>query len=225
MSRARIALSAGALLGALALVFASPAPALACVRGYSYTGLYASSPSFGVAASLSMLRPPTVAGGHVAAWVGVGGPGLGPNGTDEWLQVGLASFARSLETSLYYELTLPDRTPRYVELASAVRPRAALRVGLLELPFAPNTWLVVSPAGVAGPFYLPGSHGAWTPIATAESWTPGGVACNRYAYRFGDVQLARAGGTWNRLRGGRKLEDRGSRVHRYAPSSFNARAA
>lgn len=223
MSRARIAQLAAALVAALA-VAASASPAFACARGYSYTGLYASSPSFGVAASLSMLRPPTVAGGHVAAWVGVGGPGLGPNGTDEWLQVGLASFSGSQDTSLYYELALPGREPRYVELASGISPDQAMRVGLLELPFMPDAWIVVSPAGLAGPFYLPGSHGAWAPIATAESWTPGGSPCNRYSYRFGGVQLARPGGTWKRLRAAHKLEDAGSRVHRYSPSSFSARA-
>lgn len=224
MSRARITLLAAALVAALA-VAPSASPALACARGYSYTGLYASSPSFGVAASLSMLRPPTVAGGHVAAWVGVGGPGLGPNGSDEWLQVGIASFAGSPGTSLYYELALPGQEPRYVELASGIAAGQAVRVGLLELPFMPDTWIVVSPAGLAGPFYLPGSHGAWAPIATAESWTPGGSTCNRYSYRFGAVQLARPGGTWKRLQGGHKLQDRGSRVHRYAPSSFSALAA
>ena len=224
MSRARIAQLAGALAATLVVAASASPAALACARGYSYAGLYASSPSLGVAASLSMLRPPEVAGGHVAAWVGVGGPGLGPNGTDEWLQVGLASFGGSPETSLYYELALPGQQPRYVELASGIQPGQEMRVGLLELPFAPNTWIVVSPAGLAGPFYLPRSHGAWAPIATAESWSPGASPCNRYSYRFGGVQLARAGGTWKRLRGGHKLQDRGSRVQRYSLSSFSARA-
>ena len=224
MSRARIAQLAGALVATLVVTASASPEALACARGYSYAGLYASSPSLGVAASLSMLRPPEVAGGHVAAWVGVGGPGLGPNGTDEWLQVGLASFGGASATSLYYELALPGQQPRYVELASGIQPGQEMRVGLLELPFAPNTWIVVSPAGLAGPFYLPRSHGAWAPIATAESWSPGASRCNRYSYRFGGVQLARAGGAWSRLRGGHKLQDRGSRVRRYSPSSFSARA-
>ena len=44
-----------------------------------------------------MLDTPAVAGSssHVAGWVGVGGPGLGPHGEDEWLQVGLATFGDS----------------------------------------------------------------------------------------------------------------------------------
>jgi hypothetical protein len=224
MSRTRIAQLAGAFAAALAFA-ASASPALACARGYSYAGLYAPSPALGVAASLTMLQPPAVANGHVAAWVGVGGPGLGPSGTDEWLQVGLASFAGSPDARLYYELALPGQAPSYVELASGIRPGRVVRVGLLELPFAADTWMVVSPAGLFGPFYLPQSHGVWAPIATAESWTPGGSPCNRYSYRFGDVQLARRGGSWKRLREAQKLQDPGAHLHRYSPSTFSARAA
>ena len=52
-----------------------------------------------------MLDTPAVTGGssHVAGWVGVGGPGLGPHGADEWLQVGLATFGDTNEGRLYYE--------------------------------------------------------------------------------------------------------------------------
>jgi hypothetical protein len=224
MPRTRIAKLAAAFAAALA-VAASASPALACARGYSYAGLYAASPAFGVAASLSMLQPPTVGGGHVAAWVGVGGPGLGPRGTDEWLQVGLATFAGSPEAQLYYELALPGQEPRYVALASGIRPGQAVRVGLLELPFSPGTWIVVSPEGLAGPFYLPRSRGAWAPIATAESWAPGGSLCNGYAYRFGGVQLSGADGGWKPLRGAHKLQDPGARVRRTSRSTFTARAA
>jgi hypothetical protein len=194
---------------------------LACTRGYSYAGLYASRPSFGVAASLSMLELPTVSTGHVAAWVGVGGPGLGPNGADEWLQVGLASFDSS-GGRLYYELTLPGREAEYVELASRIEPGRVVRVALLELPFAPGNWVVISPAGIAGPFYLPASHDAWAPVVTAESWAAGGSRCNRSAYRFGRVELASAHGRWQRLRHASKLEDPGWRLRRLSPSTFSA---
>ena len=47
-------------------------------------------------ATVTMTTGPRVAGGHVAAWVGVGGVGLGPNGTDQWLQVGFGSTLRRL---------------------------------------------------------------------------------------------------------------------------------
>ena len=220
MSRARLSLLAGVIALACS-AFASPARA--CARGYSYAGLYSSRPALGVAASLSMLETPTVTAGHVAGWVGVGGPGLGANGADEWLQVGLVSFGSST-ANLYYELTLPGREPEYVQLASGIQPGRAVRVGLLELPFAPGSWVVISPAGFKGPFYLPGSHGTWGPVVTAENWAAGGSQCNRSSYRFGRVELARPGGTWKRLRHASKLQDPGWRLHRESAATFSARA-
>jgi hypothetical protein len=219
MTSVRIALLGGVL--ALAL---SASAAHACLPGYSYAGLYSPSRASGVAATLTMLETPSVASGHVAGWVGVGGPGLGPNGEDEWLQVGLASFAGSTEGHLYYELAQPGHQPQYTELATGIKPGEKQRVALLELPFAGNSWVVVSSAGVAGPFYLPRSHRAWEPIATAESYSDG-AACNRYAYRFGGVQLARPNGSWHNLRHGLELEDPGLSLRRHGTSAFSASTA
>jgi hypothetical protein len=219
--RYRIALLAAVL--ALASALFAPA-ALACARGYSYAGLYSPSKASGVAATLTMLAKPSVSSGHVAAWVGIGGPGLGPHGEDEWLQVGLASFAGSTGGHLYYELTQPGRETQYTEIASGIQPGERQRVALLELPFAHDSWVVVSSGGIAGPFYLPRSHRAWEPIATAESYSDA-AACNRYAYRFGGVQLARPNGSWRALRHGVKLQDPGLRVQRHGASAFSASAA
>ncbi|HEV8098919.1 MAG TPA: hypothetical protein VGP56_07210, partial [Gaiellaceae bacterium] len=160
MTRARIALVAG--VSALAAAVLVPA-ALACPRGYSYAGLYSPAKANGIAATISMLYSPAVAGGssHVAGWVGVGGPGLGPHGQDEWLQVGLATFGDSNEGRLYYELARPGHSPQYVELATGIVPGVSVRVAVMELQFARDAWIVVSPAGISGPFYLPDSHGAW----------------------------------------------------------------
>jgi hypothetical protein len=222
MARLRIALIAAVSF----VVFALTAPAaLACARGYSYAGLYGATHASGVGATLSMLDEPSVAEGHVAAWVGLGGPGLGPHDTDEWLQVGLASFADSPDGHLYYELARPGHEPEYTELGPVIHPGEKVRVAVLELPFARDTWIVVSSIGLAGPFYLPRSHGAWQPVATAESWDAGGSQCNRYAYRFGAVQVARPNGTWNPLRHGVQLQDPGWRLHRSSPSTFSATAA
>ncbi len=49
-------------------------------------------PPDGISASLSSLGTPVVESGHVAGWVGVGGPGQGPGGANEWIQVGLNSL-------------------------------------------------------------------------------------------------------------------------------------
>jgi len=223
MTRLRIAL----LTGALALAAAVFVPgALACARGYSYAGLYSPSRASGIAATISMLGSPTVAddSSHVAGWVGVGGPGLGPHGADEWLQVGLATFGDSGEGRLYYELAQPGQPVRYTELATGIQPRQKVRVALLELPFSPDRWIVVSPAGFAGPFYLPRSHGAWEPIATAESYVQT-AQCNRNAYRFDDLQLARADGSWRAMRQASTLRDPGWRLRRHGLSGFSATAA
>lgn len=210
----------------LALAFAPSAPpASACGRGYSYAGVYAPRTAAGIAATLTMLAEPSVSTGHVAAWVGVGGPGLGPHGSDEWLQVGLASFPGSGEAHLYYELARPGSEPIYHELAGGISPGERVRAAVLELPFARNTWVVISDRGFAGPFYLPRSHHAWAPIATAESWDAGGATCNRYAYRFGGVQLQHRDSTWKPLRHGLKLKDPGPHLHRTPTSTFSVTAA
>jgi hypothetical protein len=218
MLRIRLALAA-------ALVVACSAPAaLGCPRGYSYAGVYAPRRATGVAATLSLLATPSVSAGHVAAWVGVGGPGLGPQNSDEWLQVGLASFPGSPEAQLYYELAQPGRKPQYHELAAGIAAGDRVRAAVLELPFARDMWAVISSRGIAGPFYLPKSHLAWAPIATAESWNAGGAACNRSAYRFDGVQLQDRDGSWKPLRHGLKLQDPGLRLHRTPTSTFSVSA-
>jgi hypothetical protein len=229
MSRARFARSAGTLLTAVACaVSASSAhgstSARSCRPGYAYAGLYTTKAVAGVAASLTTLTPPTVLAGHVAAWVGVGGSGMGPGGTDEWLQVGLASFDRP-DGRLYYELALPGKKPNFVELASGIEPGQELRVAVLELPFHPNDWVVVTPQGIVGPFHLPHSHGRWGPLATGESWMRAHApVCNTYGYRFSDIQTD-ANGDWHALSRASKLQDPGWRVQRDSPSSFRASSA
>jgi hypothetical protein len=220
---ARIALLA--LVSALAAAVLVPT-ALACPKGYSYAGLYSPTKSLGIAATISMLETPAAVGGsnHVAGWVGVGGPGLGPHGTDEWLQVGLATFGDTNEGRLYYELAQPGRSPEYVELAAGIVPGVNVRVAVMELQFARDAWIVVSPAGIAGPFYLPRSHRAWEPLATAESYAET-KQCNSYAYHFGGLQLARRDGTWRRMRHAETLQDPGWKLRRHGTSAFSATGA
>jgi hypothetical protein len=220
---ARLPLLAGLVALAVA-VFAQAA--LACPKGYSYAGLYSDSRASGIAATISMLDRPSVFGGtsHVAGWVGVGGPGLGPHGEDEWLQVGLATFGDSRDGRLYYELARPGSAPEYTELASGIRPGQKMRVAVLELPFARGFWIVVSPAGIAGPFYLPHSHLAWAPIATAESYAET-TRCSAHAYRFGGLQLAGTDGSWNTMRRVSTLEDPGWRLRRHGAAAFSATSA
>lgn len=218
-----------AVTAVLALVASSAAPAGAgsaasCGdRAYTYAGYAASRRAHGASAMITAIAAPAVASGHVAAWVGVGGPGQGPKGADEWLQVGLSGL--SDHSALYYEVAEPGVAPRYVEVLPTVAPGESHRVTVLEMHRRPNWWRVfVDHRPVTDPIHLPASHGRWHPIATAESWNGGTPSCNSFAYRFGRVRSANAaGGGWKQFSTGYRFQDRGYRVIRVARASFIAR--
>ena len=109
-------------------------------------------------ATVTMTTGPRVAGGHVAAWVGVGGVGLGPNGTDQWLQVGFGS-TDSATTSLYYEVARPHAAPRFVALLDVVQIGQSHRIGVIEMQSQPGWWRVwVDGTPVTPPISLESSH-------------------------------------------------------------------
>lgn len=186
------------LFAALALM-AAPAAYACGSSGYSYAGVTSQARVHGVTAAITALSSPFVQNGHVAGWVGVGGPGLGPHGSTEWIQVGYSGFPGLSVGSLYYEVALPGRAPTYHEILSAVPAGATHRLAVLEVAHHPNVWRVwVDGHRASTTVYLPGSHGAWRGVATAESWGGGMRACNEYAYRFRRVAIASsAGGAWH----------------------------
>jgi hypothetical protein len=64
------------LVTTYALLAAPTWASAACgTSGYGYAGLGASRPAYGVATWLRTETAPEVLSGHVAGWVGVGGPG------------------------------------------------------------------------------------------------------------------------------------------------------
>ncbi len=221
--RRRLAVALAAASIALVTTAADAVPTACTPRGYAYAGLQAAGQAFGVTAGLAAVRTPDVSDGHVAAWIGVGGPGEGPHGADEWLQVGINRVAGDSDT-LHYELAQPWGT-RYVELAPAV-PGHRYRVAVLEVGGWRSVWRVwVDGRPASKPIWLPGSHGELTPMAVAESWDRGTPACNRYDYSFRDIALARSpGGAWAPLprRDTYVLEDPGYRVVRQAANAFVA---
>lgn len=218
----RLLASLAALVGVLAAV----PQARACASGgYTYAGLASVARSHGVGARVTAIGAPVVRGdGHVAGWVGVGGPRQGPHGADEWIQVGFSAFPGSYLSSLYYEVMRPGSGARYVEVERGLAPGASRRLAVLEMAGRQNWWRVwVDDRPVSRPILLPGSHGAWRAIATAESWAAGSSACNGFGYRFDRIVVAQqAGGGWRPLGGSLPIRSGGYRVLRPAAASLVA---
>jgi hypothetical protein len=211
-----VAVAATALLGAQA--------AMACGNssGYSYSGMAATDHAFGISATVTPLGSFQVLAGHVAGWVGVGGPGEGPNGSDEWLQVGFSGFPQLTGNDLYFEVTQPSGNPTYHQLQTDIPFGQSMRVAVLEMHKRPNFWRVwVNRKPASNPIYLPQSHDRWSPIATAESWDGGtGGTCNDFLYRFHGVSIARfPGGGWHELLTGYQIGGPSTRLTRNAGSS------
>lgn len=207
-----------ALASVLLAASAGASAASACGNGgYTYAGIAAPSRAYGIGALITPLPAFNVVSGHVAGWVGVGGPRQGPGGSDEWLQVGFSGFPQLTGSSLYYELMLPNGLPRYHQIATGLPVGKAARVAVLEMHKRPDYWRVwVNGAPASQPIRLPGSHGRWAPIATAESWDGGtGGSCNGFLYRFHQVSIARVpGGGWQPLAGGTTISSPSTRIAR-----------
>ena len=160
---------------------------------YSYGGVASTAAVRAVVATVSLLEPGRVESGHVAAWVGVGGPGLGPDGVDEWLQVGVDEFSAGLTGTVYYELKRGQQY-RYATLAFDVAVGEQLRLGVVELRSRRGWWRVwVDGKPWGPPVLLPGSHEAWPGQAVAESWTTEATQCNAFAFAFAAVQAESVG--------------------------------
>jgi hypothetical protein len=193
---------------------------------YSYAGLVGTDVATGVRASLVALDRPEVERGHVAAWVGVGGRDVGPDGEDEWIQVGLASFEGST-TRLYYEVMHASGLRDYVEVDVDVRVGEARRVAVLEMVARPRHWRVwVDGRPITQPIELHWSHRSWEPVATAESWSDEGSSrANRFRFAFRELAFRGARRVWRRFRDPYVLVDKGFAVRRSSPHSFRAVAA
>lgn len=200
------------------------ARAFACGNstGYSYAGVGAPVHAYGVSALISPLNAFDVVSGHVAGWVGVGGPGEGPNGSNEWIQVGYAGFPSITGSDIYYEVALPGRYPTYHQVSTGLQVDTLTKVTVLEIHGRANWWRVwVNHKPASAPIRLPESHDRWSPIATAESWDGGtGGTCNTFLYRFRHVSIARApGGGWHQLTNGYPIQSATTRLQRARGSS------
>jgi hypothetical protein len=206
-----------AAVAVLAALVGTPR-AFACgSNGYSYAGLGAPDPAFGISATLTSVADFDVRDGHVAAYLDVGGPGQGPGGTNEWLQIGLSRFPGATGSDVYYEVALPRRFPTYHQLVTGLPTGTAVRLAVREIYKRPNWWRVwMNGSAASNPIRLPDSHGRWGPIASAEGWNGGtGGACSPFLYRFNRIQVAsRLGGSWHPLSGGLTIRDAATRIRR-----------
>lgn len=222
MRRLAALLTLASALSLSATALAPAAPQGCETRAYTYAGFGAARRSYGIAATVTALRTPDVRNGHVAGWIGIGGPGQGANGTDEWLQVGMSAFTDGV-AELYYELALPGQAPQYTKIMD-VTTLERHRLALVELSGRRSVWQIwVDGRRIGSPTYLPASHGRWAPIVTAESWNGGEAVCNSYSYRFSDVSSAGFVGHWSPFRRGYRFQDPGYGLNVWR-SSFTARA-
>jgi hypothetical protein len=215
------------LLVASAVVAAvTAAAARSCDGGsYVYAGLAGSARVSGVGAEITP-EPDgfDVRAGHVAGWVGVGGPGEGPNGSDEWLQVGFSAFPDWTGNDLYYEVARPGAAPRYARIRAGLASGEAVRVSVLEIHGRRDWWRVwVDGSPASEPIHLPRSDGRWRPIVTAESWDGGMPTCNDFRYRFEAIRVAdQPGGLWRPLESPVPIGARGTLLARRSPGVFEA---
>jgi hypothetical protein len=225
----RIAFVAAACAAA-AVVAVAPvgaAPRSACASSdYSYAGIQTPAAVAGIGATITAVASPAVAWGHIGGWIGVGGPGQGPNGTDAWVQVGLSSFADDKGSRIYYEIALPYTKPRYVEVDTHVAVGEAHRLAIEELSGGRGWWHVfVDGQPVGPPVHVAGSNKRWKGQAFGESWNGGQGVCNRFDYRFAGVRTAERTGSWAPLAGAQLVQDTAYRVTRLPQASFRARFA
>lgn len=229
---ALLALLAGALAvaGDIVVPATADANATSCSagthgsKGYAYAGHQAVGISHGVRATISTLEQPSVAAGHVAGWIGVGGPGQGPNGEAMWLQAGIASIPGT-PTMVYAEITRAARDPVFIPLVENVQLGERHRLAVLEMPKRQGVWRIwLDGQAVTSPIVLPGSHDRWRPIATAESWNGRTATCNTFGFRFERVGVATAnGGSWQTFVPGFTFQDRGYTVRELRPAGSGQR--
>jgi hypothetical protein len=194
-------------------------------KGYAYAGHQATAVAHGIRATITPTAPANVVAGHVAGWIGVGGPGQGANGETMWLQVGVASIPDT-PTMVYAEITRAGRDPQFIPLLENVRVGESHKVAVLEIAGKPNWWRVwLDGKPATDPVLFDSSSNRWRPIATGESWNGGESVCNRFAFRFDGVAVAGSpGGGWHPFAPGYLFNDRGFGVKQLSPTGARSLA-
>lgn len=193
---------------------------------YAYAGLESRAAAHGAAATITPTASPAVRDGHVAGWVGVGGYGVGPGGTDEWIQIGLIAFPNGT-TRIYDEVTRPGKQPVQTTVRKAIVTGERHRFAVVEIGGRPNWWRVwLDGRPVGEPVFLPRSHGRLAAQITGESYA--GLSegqCNAYSFAFQHLAIAEANATsWSAPRRVNIFEDPNYLFERTSTTSFVARS-
>ena len=142
MTKSLRLLSLTAAVAAVALGGAARALACGDSEGYSHARIGASSNAYGISARIAQISAFDILNGHFAGWVGVGGTGKGPQGSNEWLRVGSAGLPGITGSYIYYEVALPGTYPTYHEVSTGVAVGTYTKVTVLEMHNRPNWWRV-----------------------------------------------------------------------------------
>jgi len=227
--RTPVMVAAATLAAACALAGTARAGATTATCGqgtYAYAGLGGRETASGVSATIVPTAVPTVRAGHVDGWVGVGGPGMGPRGTDEWIQVGLTSVPNDSQNHIYYEIVRPGQRD-VTRVLRGVGVGEQHRFAVRELAGRPGWWRVwIDGSPASAPVFLPSSHARWTAQAVGESWAGKTTGlCNTYAYAFSKVAFASArDGVWSPFRRFQPFQNVNYLLVRRTASSFLARS-
>ena len=204
----------GALVGATTSATAGRAClGAASAEGYSYAGHQSTYTGHGVRATIQLTRVPEIEAGHVAGWIGVGGPGQGANGGDAWIQTGIASMP-GLQPMVYAEITQEGREPEFIALDEGVQVGESHRLAVLEVAGRKGWWRIwLDGEPATAPIRMRGSSGRWAPIATAESWNGRSAACNAFGFRFERVSVSYGGGgSWRPFVSGHRFLGGGNQL-------------
>jgi hypothetical protein len=196
-----------------------------CTHDYDYAGVQDNKVHYGIRATIKVSAFPDTSQGVVAGWVGVGGPGLGPNGVDEWLQAGYAKYQTG-PLQIYYEYTKAGALPAYHTVQAKVSKGEQHRVTVLAMQSNPNDWKVwVDNKAVTGPLLLKQSGKRFEPQAEAETNNADVNQCNTYHWIFTGIQIATApGGSWAATKAGAIWHDKYNSATRTSNDSFDARS-
>jgi hypothetical protein len=218
-----LAVTASALAG-VAKAYPTATPAASCTpKAFAYAGLFSNVPGQGIETVVTTMAAAQVPSGHVAGWIGVGGPDAGPGGQAEWLQTGVNTRAGG-GTELYAEITQPGVLTKYVRLAAEVAPGSSYHLAVAQVPGKPNVWhVLLNGKPATGRIYLPGSS-RFAPMAMSESWNGGTPSCNGFNYRFDHLRI-RTNGSWRALTNASVLSDSGYKVIDRTNAGFTAVSA